>query len=42
MDCSIGRTPLNKLRDVADYIPEGEYRDRVQRYLDEIPFEEDE
>lgn len=42
MDCSIGRTPLDKLRNVADYLPESEYRDRVQRYLDEIPTGEDE
>lgn len=40
MDCSIGRTPLDKLRDVAGYLPMGAYRDRAQRYLDKVSFKE--
>lgn len=34
--CAIGRTPRDKLRDVADYLPTGAYRDRVLRYVDAL------
>jgi len=42
MDCSIGRMTTSRLSDLPGELPEGAYRDRVQRYVDELDCLEDE
>ena len=42
MDCSIGRTPLSRIDELPDELPPGEYKERVRRYVSEIPVGEDE
>lgn len=42
MDCSIGRTPLSRLDELPDELHPGEYKERVRRYVSEIPVGEDE
>lgn len=42
MDCSIGRMTTSRLADLPEQLPEGDYRDRVQRYVDALDCLEDE
>lgn len=42
MDCSIGRMTTSRLSDLPEQLPEGDYRDRVQRYVDALDCLEDE
>lgn len=42
MDCSIGHLTTSRLADLLEQLPEGDYRDRVQRYADALDCLEDE
>lgn len=42
MDCSIGHMTTSRLADLPEQLPEGDYRDRVQRYVDALDCLEDE